>query len=493
MSTTDRLQVEGCGPAATEPSVFPRPFRSRIRPRLAKALVVSADCGTAALAMWLAFVLRARLGNTDIRADAGRHLLVGAVSLPGWILVFARYRLYTSRHVWDRLEEVRRVFHAVAVAILLVAVTAVSLRVYVARGWLVLSLVTGIALVCIERAVLRRVFDTLRRNGHMSRLVVIVGTNAEADRLKATMTADRSLGYQVVGAVDNRTSAGTTAIDRETRLVDETLDAVAVGRANGVVIATSGLDAAECNALTRALVEQGVHVELSSSLHDIAPERLTVRGFGGHALMHVRPVRRHGWRARAKRTFDVVVATSLLAFASPVLILASMAIRLTSRGPTLFRQKRVGRGGVTFEMLKLRTMVNDAEGRLADLRHHNEADGPMFKMRSDPRVTRVGRLLRRFSLDELPQLWNVLRGEMTLVGPRPALPEEMRQWGAEVHHRLSVNPGITGMWQVSGRSNLSFEDYTRLDLYYVDNWSLWRDVVILFRTLPALLSRRGAF
>jgi exopolysaccharide biosynthesis polyprenyl glycosylphosphotransferase len=347
--------------------------------------------------------------------------------------------------------------------------------------------------VSVERSLVRKGFDALRRGGHLSRPVVIVGTNVEASRLMTTISSDRSLGYRVVGVVDNRARGVSAGIQGEIQLVDQTLDLVASRRANGVVIAASGLDAAECNALTRALVEQGVHVELSSSLHDIAPERLTVRGFGGHALMHVRPVQRHGWRARAKRTFDVVVAASLLALASPILAVAAISIRLTSHGPVLFRQKRVGRGGAVFEMLKLRTMVHDAEGRLADLRKHNEADGPLFKMKSDPRVTRVGKVLRRFSVDELPQFWNVLRGEMTLVGPRPALPEEMREWGPEVHHRLSVNPGITGMWQVSGRSNSTFEDYTRLDLYYVDNWSLWRDVVILCRTLPALLSRKGAY
>ncbi len=465
----------------------------RLKPRTAKSLVVAADCLAAAAAMWLAFELRASVGTTDIRANAGRHLLVGAVSLPGWVLIFARYRLYTARHVWDRLEEVRRIVHAVAVAVLLVAVTAFSLRVYVARGWLILTLFTGIAIVSIERALVRRGFDALRRKGFMSRPVVIVGTNTEAARLTATILDNSSLGYQVVGVIDNGAAMGTPGVDRETRLVDDTLHVVASTRASGVLIATSGIDAAACNALTRALVEQGVHVELSSSLHDIAPERLTVRGFGGHALMHVRPVQRHGWRARAKRAFDVVLATILLAMAAPVLALAAIAIRVSSHGPVLFRQKRVGRGGITFEMLKLRTMVRDAEVRLGELRARNEADGPMFKMRSDPRVTHVGKVLRRFSLDELPQLWNVLRGEMTLVGPRPALPEEMREWGPEVHHRLTVSPGMTGMWQVSGRTNCSFEDYTRLDLYYVDNWSLWRDLVILCRTVPALLSRRGAY
>jgi exopolysaccharide biosynthesis polyprenyl glycosylphosphotransferase len=497
MNTQERLELVATGTAPAGDLADPRrssPGRPPgLSPRTAKALVVACDSVAVVAAMWLAFHFRAWIGSTEIRTDVGRHILVGAVSLPAWIVVFARYRLYTARHVWDRFEEVRRIVHAVAVAVALQAVTAFSLRLPVARGWLILSLVNGIALVSFERALVRRAFDALRRKGHLSRPVVIVGTNAEGTRLTATIGADRSLGYQVVGRIDEQAVAGPAGPAHEARLVDNTLATVARTGANGVVIATSGIDASACNALTRALIEAGVHVELSSSLHDIAPERLTVRGFGGHALMHVRPVQRHGWRARAKRVFDIVVASAVLAVTAPFLIAAAALIRLTSKGPVLFRQKRVGRGGVMFEMLKLRTMVNDAEGRLAELRHQNEADGPMFKIRSDPRVTRVGRVLRRFSIDEFPQLWNVLRGEMTLVGPRPALPEEMREWGPEVHHRLAVNPGITGMWQVSGRSILSFDDYTRLDLYYVDNWSLWRDLVILCRTVPALFSRRGAY
>jgi lipopolysaccharide/colanic/teichoic acid biosynthesis glycosyltransferase len=159
----------------------------------------------------------------------------------------------------------------------------------------------------------------------------------------------------------------------------------------------------------------------------------------------------------------------------------------------LFRQERVGRRGRRFNVYKFRTMVADAEDRLIDLAHTNEADGPLFKLRFDPRVTRVGRLLRKLSLDELPQFLNVLKGEMSLVGPRPALPREVTQWGPELFERLRVQPGITGMWQVNGRSNSSFSEYQRWDLYYVDNWSIWRDLAILAKTVPVVLSSKGAY
>ena len=196
--------------------------------------------------------------------------------------------------------------------------------------------------------------------------------------------------------------------------------------------------------------------------------------------------------AVATRTFDVTIAAIALVLTAPVVFISAIALKFDTRGPVLFRQTRVGRDSADFPVLKLRTMVTDAEDRLADLLASNEADGPLFKMKDDPRVTRVGRFLRATSIDELPQLWNVLRGDMSLVGPRPALPHETESWDALLAHRLRVKPGITGMWQVSGRSDSSFEDYTRLDLYYVDNWSLATDVAILARTVPAVLLRRGA-
>jgi exopolysaccharide biosynthesis polyprenyl glycosylphosphotransferase len=217
-----------------------------------------------------------------------------------------------------------------------------------------------------------------------------------------------------------------------------------------------------------------------------------VRPLGRFPVVYVEPVTRGGWRAAAKRAFDLVIAGVALIVAAPVLAVAAVVIKLDSRGPVLFRQVRVGQDSQPFPVLKLRTMVVDAEERLAELADANEADGPLFKMADDPRVTRVGRFLRASSIDELPQLWNVTRGHMSLVGPRPALPHETEEWDALLAQRLRVKPGITGMWQVSGRSDTSFEDYTRLDLYYVDNWSLATDLAILAKTVPVVLLRSGA-
>jgi lipopolysaccharide/colanic/teichoic acid biosynthesis glycosyltransferase len=209
-------------------------------------------------------------------------------------------------------------------------------------------------------------------------------------------------------------------------------------------------------------------------------------------MIYVEPTIRNGWRATAKRVFDVTIAVVALVATIPIVAVVAVANRVKSPGPVFFRQMRVGRDGQLFEIIKLRTMVVDAEARKAELMAHNESDGALFKIRNDPRVTPIGRLLRKLSLDELPQFWNVLRGEMSVVGPRPALPDEVAQWPADAHDRLRVLPGITGMWQVSGRSDTTFDEYKRLDMYYVDNWSLVHDLTIVAKTFGAVASSRGA-
>ena len=244
--------------------------------------------------------------------------------------------------------------------------------------------------------------------------------------------------------------------------------------------------------MTRRLTDGGYHVALSSSLRDIDVTRIRPQYLGGRAMIYVEPTIRNGWRAAAKRVFDIAIAIVALVATIPVVVIAAIANRLTSPGPVFFRQTRVGQDGRHFEIIKLRTMVVDAEARKADLMAQNESDGALFKIRNDPRVTPIGRYLRKLSLDELPQFWNVFRGEMSVVGPRPALPDEVAKWPADAHERLRVLPGITGMWQVSGRSDTSFDEYKRLDMFYVDNWSLLHDLTIVAKTFGAVVSSRGA-
>jgi exopolysaccharide biosynthesis polyprenyl glycosylphosphotransferase len=234
-----------------------------------------------------------------------------------------------------------------------------------------------------------------------------------------------------------------------------------------------------------------VDLHLSTGLLGVAASRVAVQRFGDAPVLGLRRVELTGFQQTVKRAFDLVVAGLLLVALAPVIAACALAVRLDSPGPVLFRQRRVGRGGREFTMHKFRSMVPDAERHLAALVPRNQADGPLFKLRGDPRVTRVGRVLRAWSLDELPQLLDVLRGDMSLVGPRPPLRGEAANYGAWLPNRLRVKPGVTGLWQVSGRHQLSFEDYVRYDLFYVENWSLVMDLFIFLRTIPTVLRRSG--
>jgi exopolysaccharide biosynthesis polyprenyl glycosylphosphotransferase len=473
----------------TELPPVPATPRAAWRPKLvlvsadALALIVAATASMVALQKW-----------DPSAVDASVHLWWSAViTLPVSLFLFGNQRLYNTRFIGRRIDEFRRIVNATILGALAVSVTASLGNVLLRRSGLVILALVSCLTVFLEREIARRMFLRLRSGGRMVRHVVIAGANPEGRDIAAMLQAEPWLGYHVVGFVDDNVPAREPVpgipllggVGDLQHLLQEFPHA-------SVIVASSAVESAVTNRLARDLLDQGVHVELSSTLRDISSQRLTVRPLGRFPVVYVEPVTRGGWRAWAKRSFDVIIAAIGLVATAPVYLAAAIAIKIDTRGPVLFRQVRVGRDSAPFPVLKLRTMVTDAEDRLAELRSLNEADGPLFKMTNDPRVTRVGRFLRVTSIDELPQLWNVLRGDMSLVGPRPALPHETEEWDALLAQRLRVKPGITGMWQVSGRSDTTFEDYTRLDLYYVDNWSLATDLAILTKTLPVVLFRRGA-
>ena len=460
-----------------------------------RTVLAAADLLVVAAGLCIAHAAWRRPLGASGGVAAANHLHVAALSLPLWLLVLAKYRLFSARHIRRVGQELNRLIHASAAGTAVTGLVALALGVPIARGWLALGFVAVTTGLVIERAVARAIFDRLRGSRRLTRRIIVLGADAAAMSLAATLARSPRLGYEVVGFVDDSLPVGTIVAGNQAvlgRLADAAA-VVASSGAQGAVIVPSAVDGHHVNAVARKLADSGVHVEVISPLRGIAPERMTVGAIGTQfGVVHVQPMRRAGWRAFAKRAFDVTLAVTGLMLAAPLLAAVAVLVKLDSRGPVLFRQRRLGRDGVTFELLKLRSMVVDAEAHLEDLRHLNEADGPLFKVRRDPRVTRVGRMLRSMSLDEVPQLWNVLRGEMSIVGPRPALPAEAESWRPELHQRLRVRPGITGMWQVHSRGGANFEDYVELDLYYVDNWSLPMDLQIMLRTVPSVLLERGA-
>ena len=447
-----------------------------------KLLIMFLDTAAVLLSIYLAGVLA---GGRVTDGGEPSSFLLAAGSLPIWTVALAHQSLYKSRRISRGIDETVRIARAVFTAVGGISVVSVTTKIDVSRVWLVLVLVLSVVLLTSERFTVRLWFRRLRREGRMMRKVMILGTNDEGRAVHDNLMSDPSLGYEVVGFIDDHVGDLPVAPD----VVLENLRRLG---AQGVIIAATSIDLNSSNQLIRGLTEAGIHVELSSTLCDIAHDRLTVRPLGRFPMVYIEPVRRNGWRAIAKRSFDMTFAALLLVITAPMVATACLLVRLGSPGPMLFRQTRIGRDGTTFSLLKIRSMYSDAEDRLAEVAHLNEVEGPIFKIRDDPRITPIGRFLRKASLDELPQLVNVLRGEMSLVGPRPALPTEAAQWDPSLHRRLRVRPGITGMWQVHGRGSAG-TDYAQLDLYYVDNWSLLADLSIIVRTVPVVLLRRGAF
>jgi exopolysaccharide biosynthesis polyprenyl glycosylphosphotransferase len=456
-----------------------------------KWVLMLADLATTLGALLVAIRLSQLFPNVAVRANGGDHLRLTLFTAPMWPIVFSHQKLYSVRFVSRVTEEARRLGQSCAVGTILLTFAAAFSRLPIQRSWVILVFVTTFISLNLERMVARRLFRRLRSGGNLLRPVVVVGGNLEGMEIVSMLESDRSLGYEVRAHVDdelalNRESRGSAALHRTLQEVERT-------GATGVIIAATAMDLGTSNRLIRELVERGIHVELSSTLRDIAAHRLTVRPLGRFPVVYVEPVQRNGWRMVAKRGLDVTLAGGALLVASPIIALVALMIKREDGGPILFKQERVGRHGVPFKCWKFRTMCVDAEAKLAALMAQNERNGPLFKMENDPRITKVGVLLRKLSIDEIPQLVNVLKNEMSMVGPRPALKREMEQWGEDLHNRLRVKPGLTGMWQVSGRGlDSTFEDYERLDLYYVDNWSLATDLSIIAKTIPALLFSKDA-
>jgi exopolysaccharide biosynthesis polyprenyl glycosylphosphotransferase len=355
--------------------------------------------------------------------------------------------------------------------------------------------IVTVILLGLSRAIERAIIGWRHKRGLGVERVLIVGAGEMGRSVMRAVVASPQLGYRIVGFLDDDPIKSQTDIGRYPALgtTDKIAEVIASQGIDQVIIALPWTCHAKIQRIMEHCQQAGITVRIVPDLFQMTLNRVVADNLNGVPLLGVREPPLRDWQRVAKRLMDVVLAGLGLVISAPLLALIALAIKLDSPGPVIFRQTRVGRGGVPFTCFKFRSMFVDAESRLPLLRQQNEATGPLFKMRDDPRRTRVGRVLRRMSLDELPQLWNVLKGEMSLVGPRPPLPSEVEAYAPWHLRRLEVSPGLTGLWQVSGRSDLTFDEMVLLDIYYIENWSPALDLRILLRTIPTVLLGFGAY
>ena len=456
---------------------------------LRRALAVDGTC--ALVAGLLAFQIR-----FDARVSSAlAYLLLSPALPPLWLISVWLAGGYGSRFIGVGSDEYRRVLNAGVCLTATVAIVAYAAKADLARGYVVVALPSLTALDLLARHRLRKWLHRWRARGHCMNKVVVVGHPNVIAQLAAELRRESYHGLSVVAACavgpERPAEIGGIPV---TGGLGNVLTVVRQFRADTVaVLACPEMSGARLRDLAWALEKTGTELCVAPALLDVAGPRTTIRPAAGLPLLYLDHPEFTGGRRLIKSGFDRSLALAALVLLVPLLVAVALAIKLADGGPALFRQTRIGQDGRPFTVLKFRTMVVDAEARKAQLILRNEAGDVLFKMRKDPRVTRVGEWLRRWSLDELPQLINVLRGDMSLVGPRPPLPDEVARYVDHVRRRLAVKPGITGLWQVSGRSDLSWDESVRLDLRYVENWSLMLDLQILWKTLSAVLSGSGAY
>ena len=436
----------------------------------------------------------------QIRFDeAGHHpagYIVLSLALPfAWLLTLALAGAYNSRVIGVGTDEFRRVLNAGAFLIAAVAIVSYASKVDLARGYVVIALPCLTLFDLLARYALRKQLHWVRSHGHCMRKVVVVGHAPVVADIVAVLRRETYHGLRVVAAC--------VADAVPPRLIDDVpvmpgLDSVAevVGRYDAdtvAVLACPEMAGSRLRDLAWDLEKTGTELCVAPALLDVAGPRTTIRPIAGLPLLHMDHPEFSGARLVIKSLFDKLIALVGLIAAAPLFFALALAIKLDDGGPVLFKQTRVGKDGRAFSVYKFRTMEPDAEARKASLAGDNQQQSPLFKIRRDPRLTRLGPWLRRWSLDELPQLLNVLAGEMSLVGPRPALPEEAAMYGDHVRRRLAVKPGMTGLWQVNGRSDLSWDESVRLDLRYVENWSFMLDLQVLWKTWAAVVRGWGAY
>ena len=492
-SHTRRTRLRTTASHAPPPPLRPRyDWRRTLARRLglSDALVITTAVYGAQFA-WFSTLDASVLTREDSQLGAFSYATMSAVLVLAWWGALGLADSRASRVTGTGSQEYRAVVDSSTRVFGIVAIAAFLLRVDVARGYLLISLPLGLVMLLASRFLWRGWLVRQRRHGRYSARVLLVGSRRSVEEIGAELERAPGAGYHVLGACLPGDAGGPVLDIPVLGSVDDVETALALSGADTVAItSTDELPPSKVKQISWALEAGRHHLVLAPSIIDIAGPRIHTRPAAGLPLIHVETPRMSSGQRLLKRAADLLISITGIALVSPALAVLALLVRLSGPGPVLFRQTRVGQDGRAFTMLKFRSMVHNAEDLLPSLldAQRDSGNAVLFKMRNDPRVTPIGRVMRRFSLDELPQLFNVVAGHMSLVGPRPPLKSEVERYDDHVHRRFLVKPGITGLWQVSGRSTLSWDETVRLDLSYVENYSLIGDALILGRTIRAVLA-----
>jgi exopolysaccharide biosynthesis polyprenyl glycosylphosphotransferase len=447
-----------------------------------------------------AFLIRFGLVDETGSEPIETYAVFSAVLSLVWWIMLGAWDSRSPRVLGSGAEEYKRVFAASLWLFGLIAILSYAFRYDTARGYVGLALPAGVLGLLVTRWMVRQILCGERRRGESSSHVLIVGGASAVDHLATSLRKTPLAGYTPVAAYVTSGTSGPLLANPDIPIVGTGADVESIMKAldacqadSVAVSAGSNIDPGVLRRLGWALAAQETRLILAPALTDVAGPRIHMQPVAGLPLVHVSTPKLTGGSRVLKRLFDILGSTGLLLVLSPVLLVLAVLVKVSSPGPVFYTQERIGVGGATFNMFKFRSMKQDADAQLASLlAAQGNADKPLFKVTNDPRITSIGRVLRKYSLDELPQLFNVLRGSMSLVGPRPQRAGEVALYDDAAHRRLYVSPGMSGLWQVSGRSNLTWEESIKLDLYYVENWSLMQDIVILFKTFKAVFASHGA-
>jgi exopolysaccharide biosynthesis polyprenyl glycosylphosphotransferase len=470
------------------------------RRHLLAAGLVAGDAIALVAAFAAAYVVRFKTDVPlleDVPHTVAAYSWVVFWSVPIWLALMAANRLYDRRYILAGMEEYTRIANACTAGVVaIIVISFFDTTLFISRGWVAFVWVLSILCAGGFRFTVRRLLRQLRRRGMLASRALIVGANEEAKALAEQIRGDIGCGTQIVGFVDSASQPGTEVID-DLRVVGDltALDALMRRqRVTDVIVATTALSRDDFLDLYRTVGRaEGIQLRLSSGLYEILTTGVTVQEVGGVPLITPQQVRITGVDAALKGILDFTASLLAVLLLGPAMLALALIVKLDSPGPALHRRRVLGVGGKPFDALKFRTMVVNADEVLARDSQLRAAFDQGFKLKRDPRVTRVGRFLRRTSLDELPQLLNVLMGDMSLVGPRMIIADEASRYGKWAMNLLTVKPGITGPWQVRGRSDITYPERVRLSMHYIRNYTIWLDLEILLRTVYVVLARKGAY